>query len=430
MVIYDKTGEFTEKFFRPGIDVLLSPVDARCADWSIFSDLRKITDPAMVSSFFVPENKNSSDPIWDNAARMLLEDLIVIVRNSGGSMADLKDILTKSTIPELSFILKENGSPSVGTINLDNKGSESIRMTLTSSPAIRFFSFFKQTKATFSVREFVRRDDDACLFLVSSTDHHEVAKPFISAWLELALSGAMSMPPTNDTRIMFFLDELASLSKLKVLDIALTEARKYGICTVIGIQNLASMDEIYGEDMTKVYIANLQNKFVMRCEEGTSAERIADTLGKEEVGEKSESQSFGMESSRDGVSLSDKRTEIHLVTPSQIMVLPDLTGYFKIAGNFPIARLKLEYKQYEKKVEGYIERDGMDLPVPVGPAGAQAKLDVALNSTVPDVDVAEHGADQHHQSKLTEVSVNDLPMSPQVLSDDAAVPEGHGHGIY
>lgn len=362
MVIYDKTGEFTQKFFRPGIDVLLSPVDARCADWSIFADLRKITDPAMVSRFFVPENKQSSDPIWDNAARMLLEDIINIVYQANGTMADVKNIITQSSLEELFALLKKHNSPSCGTITPANpRGAESIRLTLVAQPAIRFFSFFDKKAASFSVREFVRQDDDACLFLVSNSTQHETSKPFISAWIELALAEVMSMPPATDTRLIFILDELASLSKLKALDVAFTEARKFGIVSVVCIQNLSQLDDLYGYDVTKTFVANLQNKAVFRTEEFESATRLADTLGKEEVEEKSESKSFGVESSKDGVTLAGKRTERHLVTPTQIMVLPDLTGYLKIAGNFPIAKVSLQYKARENNVEAYIERDGLDL---------------------------------------------------------------------
>jgi type IV conjugative transfer system coupling protein TraD len=370
MVIYDKTGEFTQKFFRPGVDILLSPVDARCADWSIFADLRQITDAALVSTFFVPENKKSSDPIWDNAARMLLEDLIVIVRNKGGSMADVKNIITQSSLEDLSALLKQHNAPSCGTINPGNaKGSESVRLTLVAQPAVRFFSFFNKTNASFSVREFVRRKDDACLFLVSSSTQHEVARPFISAWVELALAEVMSMPPTTDIRLMFFLDELASLSKLKALDIALTEGRKFGTVFTVGLQNLSQADEIFGENMTKVYVANLQNKLFLRTEEESSAKRLADTLGKEEVKEFEQSLSFGVQSDRDGSNLNGKRVEPNLVTATEIMVLPDLTGWIKIAGAYPIAKVEFKYKSRPANVEAYIERDGLNLaaPSPVAP---------------------------------------------------------------
>jgi len=363
-IVYDKTGEYVQKFYRPGIDIILNPVDARCADWSIFSDLRKVTDPAMISRFFVPENKKSSDPVWDNAARMLLEDVIQIVAKRRGTMDDVRKIITQYSLDDLSELLVKHGAASVGVINPKNeRGSESVRLTLSAQPAIRFFTFFNTKATTFSIRDFVRREDDACLFLVSNSTQHEAIKPFISAWVELALAEAMTMPPTDQIRMCFFLDELASLSKLNALEIALTEARKYGIVSIVGIQNLSQLDEIYGQDLTRVMVANLQNKFILRTEEDSSAKRLADTLGKEEVEEVNESKSFGVESSRDGVNLGTKRTEHHLVTPTELMTLPDLTGFLKIAGAYPISKLTFEYKPRKNENEGYIERAGLNLVI-------------------------------------------------------------------
>lgn len=382
-IVYDKTGELVQKFFRPGIDILLNPVDARCADWSIMADLRKVTDPAMVSRFFVPENKKSADPVWDNAARMLLEDVIKIVAEKRGTMNDVRKIVTQLPLDELHELLSKHRAPSVGIINPKNeKGSESIRLTLTAQPAIRFFSFFDDPGATFSVRDFVRRDDDACLFLVSNSTQHESVRPFISAWIELALAEAMSMPPTVQIRLFFFLDELASLSKLNSLQISLTEGRKYGIVTIVGIQNLSQMDEIYGDDLTKVMVANLQNKYILRSEEEASARRLADTLAKEEVEEVSESKSFGVATSRDGVSLGTRRTERHLVTPSEIMTLPDMVGYLKIAGAYPIAKVSLTWRERENLNEAYVERDGLDIVFRDRQSG---EAEIFLNKSAIDV---------------------------------------------
>lgn len=366
MVIYDPTGEYAERYFREGKDVILNPIDARCADWSLLADIRQITDPAMASRFFVPENKKSSDPVWDNAARMLLEDVIRIVHARGGSMADIKRIITQYTLEQLHELLTQYSATSLGIINPKNeRGSESVKLTLTSQPALRFFDFFADKAASFSIRDFMRREDDTCLFLTSKPTQHEAIKPFLSVWLELALTEMMSMSPTTDVRVVFFLDELASLAKLNSLENALTQARKYGIVTIVGIQNLAQMEEIYGPELTKVFIANLQNKLMLRTEEESSAKRLADTLGKEDVEEVNESKSFAVESSRDGVSLGTKRTERHLITATEIMILPDLTGYLKLAGSFPIAKVQYQYKKTDTIAEGYVMRDGLDMPNPV-----------------------------------------------------------------
>jgi len=368
MVIYDKTGEFTQKFYRPGKDILLNPVDRRCAKWTIFNDVKQKTDPAMVSKFFVPENKKSSDPFWDNAARMLLEDLIVIAQREKLPMGWVHEKLTRSTLEDLQEMLRENGSTSTGTINPENeKAAESIRMTLTGSPAIRFFPFF-DTDGDFSVREFVADEsDDGCIFITSSSTNHELIKPFASAWIALALAEVMRMKPTTNIRIMFFLDELYSLSKIPSMDMALTEARKFGISTLVGFQNLAQLDELYGKELAQVFIANLQNKFILRTEESVSAKRLSETLGSEDVGESSESQSFGAEANRDGVNVSAQRKERPLVTGTELMVLPDLTGWLKIAGDYPIAKVSIPYVAREDFEEGFVVRDGLDLDDEEGP---------------------------------------------------------------
>ena len=354
-IVYDKTGELVQKFYRPGKDFILSPVDDRCADWSIFADLKHGMGLAMFSRFFVPENAKSADPVWDNAARMLLEDVLTIVHRHGGSMEDVRRIITQHSLVDLSNPLAEHGAPSCEVINTQNERvSESVRMALATHPAIRFFKFFTSKAAQFSIRDFVARDDGACLFLVSNSTQHEEIKPFISAWVELALAEAMSTESTMDVRLMFFLDELASLSKLSALDVALTEARKYGVVTIVGIQNLAHLEEIYGQEMTRFMLEYLQNKFILRTEDPESAKQLADTLGKEEVEE--------AEEWRDGVNLGSKRNERNLVLPTELMTLPDLTGWLKLAGYLLISKVTVPYTPFESVNEGYVERDGLDLP--------------------------------------------------------------------
>jgi len=220
MVIYDKSGEYTQKFFRPGIDVIVNPVEASCADWNISADLKN--------------------------------------------------------------------------------------------------SVFGKSTPKFTVRDFVSREDDACLFLVSQQDHHEAIKPFVSAWIELALVKAMSMAPTSDIRLMFFLDELTSLSKIDAIYVALTESRKIGISIVVGIQNIGQMEEIYGDELARVLIANMQNRVIFRVED----ERFAQYL---------EEMTF------------DEREGLPLLEKTELMIIPDLTSYVKLRGDHSFIKTEHQF---------------------------------------------------------------------------------------
>lgn len=367
-VIYDKTGEFTEQFFRDGKDILLNPFDVRCAPWSIFKDIQQDFDYSMLSSFFVPENKNSADPVWDNAARILLEDVFRIVHSfptNQQTAAMVQGIILRTPLDELAELLRIHGAASAGTINEKNeRGSESVRLTLSASPSIRYFNYLPVPVPgnEFSIREWIRRQDDSWLFLSSRVDMHEVIKPFTSLWVELALLSIMTLRPDHSkVRAMFFLDELASLSKMKGLEIAATEARKFGISTFVGLQNLAQIDHIYGNDMAKVLAGNFQTKFILRVEDESTAKRYADQLGKEEILESTEGNSFGAEADRDGVNLGNRCTERHIVMPTEIMRLPDLVGYLKLPGDFPIAQVRIEPKGRPTIAQDFIPRGGLEV---------------------------------------------------------------------
>jgi len=41
MVVYEKTGEFTQAFYREGKDILMNPLDARSPFWNIWASISK-----------------------------------------------------------------------------------------------------------------------------------------------------------------------------------------------------------------------------------------------------------------------------------------------------------------------------------------------------------------------------------------------------
>ena len=369
VVTYDKTGEDTERYYRPGKDFLLNPLDARCVPWSIFADLKNDFDFTMGATYFVPDNKKSSDPVWDNSARILLEDVMRIVYKRGPgnrSMRDVADIVTTSHLEVLASMLKYHNCSSAGIINPENqRGSESVRLTLAASPALRFFRYLPDAQAgqpEFSIREWAKTEDDSWLFITSRSDQHEAIKPFATAWIEMVITGIMERRPDPDQlRLMLFLDEIASLNRMKGLEIALTEARKYGVSTVIGLQNLAQWDRVYDQDMTKVLASNCQNKLILRVEDESTAKRYADLLGKSDLEEKSEGNSFGDDPSRDGVNISTRRIERSVATFSDILKLPDLEGYLKLSGNYPVAKIFVEPKSRPVLQPDYVPRDGLGI---------------------------------------------------------------------
>jgi hypothetical protein len=87
-------------------------------------------DTEEIASVAIPATLNV-DRFWLHATRVLLEELINVVRNKSGNMSDVRTIVRTSTLEQLSELLKAHNAPSCGTINPKNeRGSEAVRLTL------------------------------------------------------------------------------------------------------------------------------------------------------------------------------------------------------------------------------------------------------------------------------------------------------------
>lgn len=60
------------------------------------------------------------------------------------------------------------------------------------------------------------------------------------------MQSVLALPPSRERRIWTILDELPSLHKLPVILDYLSEARKFGGATLIGIQNFSQLEANYG----------------------------------------------------------------------------------------------------------------------------------------------------------------------------------------
>lgn len=348
-ICYDPTGEFCEYFYRPETDFILNPLDARCASWNPFLEIQKPHDFLTFGRFFIPYRPSSGEgAMWDDAARQLMRDLLLIEHRENGGKSTLASVSERIRLPldALCALLAKHKVPSAATMNSDNpKGSESIRLTLGSSDSVALLELFDQP-GQFSVRNFTKSQTPGWIFITSNAENASVIRPWSAVWLEAALLGAMGARPVQEIKTVFFLDELASLPRLRSLEIATTQGRKYGICTVVGLQNLAQADETYGKDAAKVMVSNLQTKVIMRVEDAESAKRLADILGQEEIDEVTETANLSLsENESHGQNTARARHERYLVTPSQILAMPDMAGYMKVAGDYPIAKIVIPLKK-------------------------------------------------------------------------------------
>jgi len=354
-IVYDPHGEFVTKYYRPGVDKILNPMDARDAGWSPWAEMVEPTDYKRMSTALVPDRPNANDPFWENSARIVIACLFQQLHLAGNrDVGEFMRLLTTVPLPELYKVVK--GTPAGPLLDPESeKTALSIRATAVQ--AVEAFALLRPG-GKFSIREWVTAEaDDSWLFLTSRPDQLDSLRPLISCWIDIAGRAVMLLPHSPDqARLWLVIDEFPSLNKLPGIKPILTECRKWGLAVILGMQNIAQPRETYGQDLARTIISMCQTLLVLRTPDKESAEEMAGSMANREIQERDEGQTFGSESVRDGTSLQSRRNKEELVLPGEIQKLADLEGFLSLAGDLPITKIRLVHKIRESRAPAFQQR--------------------------------------------------------------------------
>ena len=362
VIIYDRSGDFVKNFYRSGIDVILNPMDERSAQWDIFKECRKEHEFHQLVNSFIPDVK-SSDPFWTKAARLIFSSMLIIeAKNAQPNIKNFVDKILHLSIDDLIHHCEGTDAQAIVTRG-GEKMAISVRAVLVSYvQALKYLPTVSNDP--FSVKEWVKNDEgDGWIFLTSNKEIHDIIKPLITSWLDIATSSILSLEPNEDRRIWIFVDELPTLNKLHSIQDTPAESRKYGGCFVLGFQNYPQLLDIYGKNGADALCGSCSTTVIFRCNEPSFASWAARQLGKAEMIETTEGISYGVNEIRDGVNLGKQKHIREIVLPTELQNLPDLHGYLKLGRGFPVAKFSSKYIQYEKIAEGYIEKDDSSVSV-------------------------------------------------------------------
>ena len=341
-VVYDKMGSYTEAFFDPARDVLLNPLDARAPRWSPFFEARNLRDFDTMAAALIPQQKDTVDPFWVTAARQLYAHGAGTLWQKGETRNRvLVDQLLKTDLTDLAKAME--GTVAQSIVDPQNpKTALSVRAMLTSN--IGALEVLPDTGGPFSIRDWIAGEqDDSFLFLTSRGDQHASLRGLISTWLEIAVNSLLSLDRDGGRRVWVILDELPTLHQVPSLQPGLAESRQFGGCFVLGVQVASALRDLYGKNGAETLSGLCGTRVVFAAPDRDTAQWSADSLGRSEVEEFAEGVSYGADPYRDGVTLTPKRELQALALPSEIMRLPNLTGYLKLPGPYPVARFRLKY---------------------------------------------------------------------------------------
>ena len=367
VIVYDKGNNFIPTFYRQDKDLILNPFDARCAPWDLWEECKTVGDFENFATSLLPDSTGNSDPFWILSARSLfVATARRMAREKDRSIGELLKKLMSISLADLRAFLEGTDAANLVDGSIE-KTAMTIRTILTTYVrSLRYLQGLDQDgRRPFNIRDWLHTEDasgdNPWIFISSDGQNHNALKPLLSAWLYMTMSGILGLRADRNRRIWIFLDELPSLHKLPILPEFCAEGRKFGGCTVAGLQNFPQLEETYGTNAAKSIWDLLNTRVFYRAPSGSIADWVQKEIGEQRHKKFKDQYSYGIDIIRDGVQFSKDEVNEFLVSYSDVQSLNDLECYITLPGEWPVVRMKLPWKPYREIAEGRIPRDVEDV---------------------------------------------------------------------
>nr|WP_254803945.1 type IV secretion system DNA-binding domain-containing protein [Methylobacterium sp.] len=334
-IVVDNGYEFHRRFGRPD-DIVMGPL-ANDHGWAISNEIRQPYEWARFARSVIPDGHGESRSWHDYAQRFFAN--VGEALGPRASNHELVAALTSWTPAQLTPLLA--GTTSAVMLQ---EGGERV-LTNVRSIFSGYLQGWKYTpEGRFSFRSFMADGSSpAWLWIPYREAELGVSRSLITCWLDtLVTAGFDRAEHAIPTWIV--IDELDSLGELSSLIEATTKLRKRRVAIVGAIQSFSQLTTHYGADKARTLLNCFSNILIMRSVEPETADILSRLLGEAERWE--DSYSEGTSTSKDGSSSSSgtstARRQTRVVLPSEIQSLPDLEGFLKPAGPWPVVRVRAE----------------------------------------------------------------------------------------
>jgi hypothetical protein len=403
VIVVDSGADMATRYYNAARgDVILNPLDARCAPWSPLAEIRNIADCLAIARSICPTGEGS-DKTWTLAAQNFLSAIFQkLLDKPDATNRDFLHWVAIATIEDLrGFLEGTQAAPYVAEGNERMFGS--VRSTAMERTAALFLLDPDAGRNGFSIRRWVGEDGKSWLFATYQDDQLEMLRFLISSIVDIAAVATLSLPQSPTRRVFFSLDEFDSIGKVDSVISLLTKGRKYGASAWVGIQTIAQLRKNYGQDGAQTVAGNLGSWLVLLTPDPETADYVSKKLGSGDYERKKHN--FSLNSGGHGHTLSeDIERDIPAVPTGDILTLPRSSrelrtppqGYLQLSG-FQPARITLDFpparpeRDAEDALEkyGYIPRPDMQKAAAVAEQVARAAGAARGNPDAPGEDDIE-----------------------------------------
>lgn len=269
-----------------GLVKTLNPYDERAFYWNISRDISDIQTADEIALVFIPK-EDTKDPVWQNAARQILQGVIesFILSDSAWSLRDICSATRK--VERLKAILN-NHDHTRGLVNELEKGKTSDSILFELRTHIKPFEIIaslwgklpKERKVSFE--DWLEDKNGSILLLGAGEDGTALGR--INQLIIKRLSQLISRHQTNsDTRrTWIIIDEIRQCGRLDLSPIA-TMGRSKGASLVVGFQDKDGLNDSYTKDVSNELLGMCQHKAIFSLSTASTASWASEEFGTQEV---------------------------------------------------------------------------------------------------------------------------------------------------
>jgi hypothetical protein len=350
-LIVDSGGESAARYFRAGRDHILNPFDDRCTPWSPTAEMKGPWDAEALSKSMIPDGEGENKD-WNSYAQTFVTSVLrKLDEQRRLSIKTLLYYVQAAPISELEPFLA--GTAAASQL-VSDRTFGSIRTIATNFLAT--YAYLEDHDEPFSVSQFIRNERPGFLFLSYRDDQIDSLRNMIACVLDVASRTVLSQPDSDTRRVWLIIDEFASIGKVQSIETFAAKARKKGGCLLLGMQSVSQLQKTYGEKGAQTILSNLSSWLVLRCSDAETSEYISTYIGEKEISRMTRGES----SSDNGgsASLNEAVQTERAVLPVELQRLANRSGFFKLSGDYPICRIKLDFpKKRDRRAEQYADRD-------------------------------------------------------------------------
>lgn len=337
IIINDIKGDFITMFYREGIDHIFNPYDERCLKWNLFNDIdacdypteRELITTNIASSIVPPSER---DDFWLIGVRLLIKAIYDFVTQFAPITKDKKmrnnNIIYQLATLDFATIRKVVSQVNPKLEDVIPPEGESNAMSGQASGILGHFSEYlpvlrdlARIDGDFSIKKWVNGEIGGNIFITSMESVKEALKPSLSLFVNMLITEVLSLSDDSSRRIYLILDEFGALQKIPMIIDGLTLGRSKGLSILVAGQDLAKIEEIYGEHLTRTLVNSCNTKIILGLSDDKTAETFANLFGEHELYETRLSLNYQTtESQSEAVNITSYKT----ILPSEITNLKEL----------------------------------------------------------------------------------------------------------